>query len=278
MSAYFRSHEIDSPRATAEILLAHALHMQRIELYIRYDQPLHAGELQQLKTLIGRRSRREPVAYITGRKEFWSLDLEVTPDALIPRPETECLVEAAVEYLDAAPIQLRCNILELGTGSGAIGVALASRYPQHLLIASDSSIKAIRVAWRNAQRLGLSGRICFICSSWLNAFANNSSGFDLIVSNPPYIKTGVLPDLQPEIFAYEPLEALDGDHDGLGSIRHIVESAHAYLKPGGCLLLEIGYDQKEPLRQIAVQGPPYADFRCRKDYSGRDRVVSLIKK
>ena len=148
-TGYFDSHHIDSPRATAEILLAHVIHAKRIDLYLRFDQPLNSDELYRFKALIKRRTNREPVAYIVGHKEFWSMDLEVNRNVLIPRPETECLVERALESLAAGPNPGRKSILELGTGCGAVVLALASENSRHSYVGTDISSDAVRVARRN---------------------------------------------------------------------------------------------------------------------------------
>lgn len=274
---YFNSHDIDSSRATAEILLAHTLAADRIDLYLHYDQPLNADELNRFKAVIKRRIKREPVSYILGHKEFWTLDLEVNPDVLIPRPETECLVERALENLAAAPDSGRKHILELGTGSGAILLALASENARHLYCGTDISAGAIRVAQRNAICHGLAENVRFLIADWFAPFAVRANLFDMIVSNPPYIKTGDLEQLQPEIKAFEPLVALDGSADGLRCLRLIIQSAYLYLKPGGVLILEMGHDQKVPLTQIIDRCGQYDDISFYKDYGGYDRIVAMRK-
>ncbi len=276
-AAYFSRHSIDSPRATAEILLSHALAANRIDLYLHYDQPLNADELNRFKALIKRRIKREPVAYILGHKEFWTLDLEVTTEVLIPRPETECLVERVLENLAALPHTGPKRILELGTGSGAILLALASENARHTYWGTDISAAAICVAQRNANSHGLAENTQFIIADWFAPFAARSNGFDMIISNQPYIKTGDLEQLQPEIKAFEPLVALDGSTDGLQCLRHIIESAHHYLKPGGRLILEMGHDQKAPLTQIIDRSGRYEDIAFYTDYSGYDRIVAMQK-
>jgi release factor glutamine methyltransferase len=277
-TSYFASHDIESPRASAEILLAHVLSIQRIDLYLRYDQPLSGEELSQFKSLLKRRINREPVAYIVGKKGFWSLDLVVTNDVLIPRPETECLVEAALEVLAAASTATRMRILELGTGSGAVILTLASQQPDQLYFASDASLKAIQVARTNASRHCDAGAIDFFCGDWFAPLALKSGFFDMILSNPPYIKSGDLGSLQPEIVDFEPTQALDGGLDGLYSLRHIIDSAHRFLKPGGILMMEIAYDQKEDVFRIMQACGHYHQFDCKKDYGGNDRVVQMRKK
>jgi release factor glutamine methyltransferase len=273
-ASYFASHDIAQSRATAEILLAHTLGLKRIDLYLRYDQPLHLEELTRFKTYIKRRVNAEPVAYITGEKEFWSLPFRVTPDVLIPRPDTECLVEATLVLLpDADPMPLQ-RVLELGTGSGAIVVALASERRSARYFALDRSLPAIRMARRNAERLGLSDKIDFFCSDW---FVSIRSGmlFDIIVSNPPYIKRDEISRLQPEIARYEPRGALDGGPHGLDALEAIIRRSRAHLVPKGYLLLEIGYDQKASVAEIARKAGGYEQAVFFKDYSGMDRVAQL---
>jgi release factor glutamine methyltransferase len=275
---FFKSHGIDSPRTTAEILLAHVLKLKRIDLYVRYDQPLFGEELEQFKALLKRRINREPVAYIVRGKEFWSMELSVTEDVLIPRPETECLVEAAVHVLgdDSNPQPKR--ILELGTGSGAVVLAMAYQNPCHFYFASDVSVKAVKIAVENARHHCLDARIHFFSGDWFSALNMGKSSFDLILSNPPYIKTAVLHRLQPEISKYEPVVALDGGEDGLCCLRRIILGVHPYLKPGGTLLLEIAHDQKEDVYKIMVECGCYEHFGCTQDYSGYDRVIRMRKK
>ena len=277
-TSYLKTHDIDSPRATGEILLAHALKFKRIDLYLNYDQPLVAEELNTFKMLIKRRIRREPVAYILGAKEFWSMDLKITPDVLIPRPETECLVEVALNFLSNIPSSQSQRILDLGTGSGAIVLALVSQQPRHVYFTSDYSKKAAELASRNAARHDFSGRIHFFVGDWFTPLSQKKSGFDMIVSNPPYIPSQMIGKLQPEIHQFEPRAALDGDEDGLACFKKIIGSAHCYLKPHGMLLLEIGHDQKDDVHRIVSDCNFYDDFNHTRDYSGCDRVVWMRKR
>ena len=274
-STYFKSHDIDSARATAEILLAHALNLSRIELYLRYDQPLIKDELKVFKELIRRRVLKEPVAYILGRREFWSMELDVSRDVLIPRPETECLVEQALAVLNDTEATACRRILELGTGSGAIILALLSRLGPCVGIASDISYSALQLARNNARHHGLDARIHFLCADWTQPFKTQFEPFDIIVSNPPYIQTHHIPTLQPEIHRYEPLLALDGGDDGLRCLRKIISEAHHFLLPGGTLLMEIGHDQRQALEQIVVANRHYESPVFHKDYGGYDRVLSI---
>ncbi|MGD2096165.1 MAG: peptide chain release factor N(5)-glutamine methyltransferase [Desulfobacterales bacterium] len=277
-TTYFKRNDIDSPRATAEILLAHALAAERIDLYLHYDQPLNAEELSRFKAVIKRRIKREPVAYILGYKEFWSLQLAVTQKVLIPRPETECLVERALACLAATSGSGRQRILEMGTGCGAILIALASENAGHTYWGTDISVAAIQVAQRNALDHDLAASIHFLVADWFAPFAVRAGLFDMVISNPPYIRSGDLKRLQPEIQEFEPLVALDGSEDGLHCLRHIIQSAHVYLKPGGILLLEMGHDQKAPLKQIIQCCDPYEDVAFYTDYSGYDRIVAMRKR
>ena len=279
-TSYFKSHNIDSPRATAEILLAYVLKSRRIDLYLRYDQPLYSNELSLFKTLIKRRLSREPVAYIVGVKEFWSLDLVVTKDVLIPRPETECLVEAAISlFPDDLNSGLKPKrILEPGTGSGAIILALASKCKGNIFFASDRSIKAIKLALLNAKHNNLDGTINFFSGDWFAPLKNKTHLFDMIISNPPYIQTRTIDNLEPEIYQYEPRMALDGGEDGLCDLRYIICNAHIYLSQDGYLLLEIGHDQKDDVQEIIDKSGNYEHVIFTKDYSGYYRVVQMRKK
>ncbi|MCK5507025.1 MAG: peptide chain release factor N(5)-glutamine methyltransferase [Desulfobacterales bacterium] len=275
-TSYFKSHNIDSPGLTSEILLAHTLSLKRIDLYLRYDQPLTGDELLLFKTYIKRRIKREPVAYIVGAREFWSMKLTVTKDVLIPRPETECLVESALSFPELGSGPNR--ILELGTGSGAIILALASEKPEYIYFASDSSVEAVNLAFMNAKFHHLDGKINFFAGDWLEPVKNTGQLFDMIISNPPYIRTLSMPELQPEIYKYEPLAALDGGKDGLDSIKKIIFEAHAFLVQNGMLLLETGHDQKNQIKKIIDDCGKYEDVVFKKDYSGYDRIVCMRKK
>ncbi len=276
-AGFFKSHNIESPRPSAEILLAHCLGMNRVDLYVNFDKPLTGPELDRYRGFVKRRANREPAAYITGRKEFWSLDLTVTPDVLIPRPETEHLVEACLAGLSDRqnPPQ---RILELGVGSGAVILALAGENPEHLFFASDRSPKALAVAKKNAIDLFPNQQIHFFAGDWFDPLSSEATGFDIIVSNPPYVKTSDLSQLEPEIRQYEPAAALDGKEDGLSAIRRIVVDAPEYLNHAGELFIEIGYDQKEPVRRIVHDSGRYENLSFIKDYAGRDRIVRMIKK
>lgn len=274
-TSYFDSHKIEGARASAEILLANALGLKRIDLYLRYDQPLSRQELSIFKTLIKRRIKREPVAYITGNKEFWSMDLDVTKDVLIPRPDTESLVEQALTYVPGKNSNTIWKILDLGTGSGAIILSMATQRPQHRYFASDRSEKALGIAVGNAKKHYLSDTILFFAGDWFNPIKNNIHDFDMILSNPPYIPNQVIADLEPEIALYEPRIALDGGKDGLDCLRLIINQAPSFLKPAGFLILELGYDQKQKVSEIVNNCSKYDSIRIVKDYGGNDRVAIM---
>jgi release factor glutamine methyltransferase len=281
-TSYFNTHDIERPRAEAEILLSHALKLQRIDLYLRYDQPLYDEDLKRFKELVKRRINREPVAYIVGIKEFWSMDFAVTKDVLIPRPETEFLVEAALDLLPAGstsdPVLTPRHVLELGTGSGAVILALASMRPGHRFFATDRMWAAVRTARENAVRHGLENNVELICADWFAPFSPKPCAFDMILSNPPYVPSRLIGGLQPEITGYEPISSLDGGKDGLSCLNHIIGHAHLYLRAKGALLLEIGEDQKNDVERIADGCGAYEHIVCIKDYSGYDRVVQMRKK
>jgi release factor glutamine methyltransferase len=271
---YFKQLGIAQSRSVAEILLANVLCCARIDLYLKHDQPLNAQELANYKKVIRRRAKYEPEAYIIGQKEFWSLNFEVSPDVLIPRPETECLVETVLSRI---PADDAARVLELGVGSGAISVALAHERTGWQYWASDISFRAIRVARKNAVRLLGGNGIRFFVGRWFEPLDGGHARFDLVLSNPPYIPTNQLAQLQPEIQFFEPPGALDGGPDGLVSIARIIDSAHVFLKPGGYLLLEMGHDQMAGIKALVRRQAAYDRVDFRNDYSGYPRVA-LVRK
>ena len=273
---YFNRHHIENARNDAEVLLAHALKVRRIDLYLNHDKPLSEAELGRFRELIRRRRSREPVAYITGMREFWSLELKVDPAVLIPRPETECLVEAALPLLETGDDRPR-RVLELGTGSGAIVIALAHERAQHRYVAMDRSPAALQLARENARRHGCETRIAWFCGDWDGALKHDLCLFDLIVSNPPYIPSGDIDGLQPEIQRYEPRTALDGSADGLACLGRIIQAAPRLLANGGWLALEMGCHQAAPVRALSEAAGSFKETRIVKDYSGLDRVAMMRK-
>ncbi len=263
------------------MLLAHILGCRRIELYLRYDQPLHRLELARFKEVVLRRVNAEPVAYITGEKEFWSLSLAVNRDVLIPRPETESLVEAALHLVPEDLIGHEGDgsyrVLDLGTGSGAIILALASERPNARCFALDRSAAAVAVARLNTRRLGLEQRVRLFVGDWFSSICLGTR-FDLIISNPPYVRQDAILGLQPEIHRYEPHVALDGGPAGLDDLERIIRGAGAYLTPGGYLILEMGEEQRPALGRIVAETRGYEAPMFFKDYAGLDRVLQLRTK
>jgi len=255
-----------SARLDAEVLLMHVSGLSRAQLVSHDEQTLPAATRERFAALIARRRAGEPVAYLTGEREFWSLPLKVTPAVLVPRPETELLVERALELI---PPDAAWLVADLGTGSGAIALALAHERPKLHIIATEKSGEALAVARDNAARLGL-GNIEFRQGDWLAPLENER--FDFIVSNPPYVPEDdphrVQPDLQ-----FEPSLAIVGGLDGLAAIRHIAAGARSHLKPGGWLLLEHGYDQGEAAAEI-LRAAGYAEVAGGRDLAGHERAVA----
>lgn len=277
-TAYFKRYNIEHSRAGAEILLSHTLQCRRIDLYLRHDQPLHTIELSRLRQAIKRRLKREPVAYIVGEKEFWSLPFKVTPSVLIPRPETECLVERALGLLPEVGAEHSSDVLELGTGSGIISVALAHERPHCRYWATDLSFQAVALARENARRNLPGEAIHFWVGNWFDGLEDSAQRFDMVVSNPPYIRSAELDGLAPEISDFEPRLALDGGPDGLTSIAILIHNAPRFLRPGGMLLLELGFEQSEGVQAIGQSCDTYDRIEFFKDYSGHARVALLRKK
>jgi len=257
-------HTSDSPALDAELLLAHCLKKERSYLYAWPEKELNEKQLSCFKALISKRLTDYPVAYILGTKAFWTLDIMVTPDVLIPRPETELLVETALEKIKLIK---QPNILDLGTGSGAIALALASERKDAKIIASDKSQKALDVAQHNAKNLHLASQIKFQQSNW---YSNIDRGqFDLIVSNPPYIEEND-PHLEQTI-RYEPKDALVAKNKGLMDIETIINQSRKYLKKNGYLLIEHGYTQGYSTLQLFLENN-YADRKTLSDINALQRV------
>lgn len=263
---------IDSGRLDAELLLGHVLNMTRAQLVVAANRPLSSEQREQFEIVLSRRLRREPLAYITGLQEFWSLDFCVTPDVLIPRPETERLVEIALKLAAELHVERPLRILDLGTGSGAIAIALASELPGAEIWATDFSRSALSVARINAQQNGVAERMQFYYGDLFTAIRDIERPFHLIVSNPPYIRRDEISQLEPEVSRWEPRGALDGGIDGLDYYRRIAAEAFDYLMPNGAMVVEIGADMAPSVTTLFVNAG-FLDMKIYQDYSGKDRVV-----
>jgi len=274
---YLRKAGIDNARLDAEVLLRDVLGMEQTDFYLSMDEAMDAAAELEFHKLLLRRAGRDPVAYITGHKEFWSLDFVVTPAVLIPRPETELLVELALKLSTPSAGTSRRNILDLGTGSGAIAVSLAKELPQARIFAVDISAAAIEIACLNARRHGVEDRMEFVSGDLLEPVAEEREGFDLIVANPPYIRSGDLAGLEPEIQKWEPTTALDGGADGLLYYRRIVAAAGDYLKAGGSILLELGYGMSEAVARLFADAGGFEPAHVYRDYAGKERVIAAAK-
>jgi len=269
-----RERGIPTPRLDAEVLLAFSLGTGRHHLYRKQQEILSASEITRFQAMVERRRAGEPVAYITGRKEFWSLEFEVDGNVLIPRPDTEVLVE---ETLRIAEVLGRPDpaILEIGTGSGIISIALATELAGARLAAVDASADALAVARRNAERHGVASRIRFLHG---NIFAPLSEKFDIVVSNPPYISEEEYACLSEGIRRFEPPEALISGPEGTEFHQRIVAGGAAFLRPGGWIVMEIGATQKDALEKLLKQEGEYDSIGFRPDYAGIPRVVSARRK
>jgi len=268
---------IDSARLDAEVLLRHVLGIEQTDFYLSMGEAMDATAEREFQKLLLRRAGREPVAYITGHKEFWSLDFIVNPEVLIPRPETELLVELALKLSRANAGTSPRNILDLGTGSGAIAVSLAKELPQARIFAVDISAAAIEIARLNARRHGVEERMGFFCGDLFEPVAEEREGFDLIVANPPYIRSGELAGLAPEIREWEPNTALDGGADGLLYYRRIIAGAGDYLKAGGSILLELGDAMGEAVARLFADSGGFEPAQVYRDYAGKERVIAAAK-
>ena len=276
---FLKDKNIESPRLCAEVLLAHQLNTDRLKLYLEYDQPVCEKDLNQYRAMIKRLIDGEPVQYITGIQEFWSMDFIVNSSVLIPRPETEILVEQALkiyseEYIEKQP---DISILDIGTGSGAIAIAIASEIETAKISAVDISAKALDTAKLNASKHGMVSRISFYEGNLLECFENDHRSFDIILSNPPYVTAKDYELLPKKIKGFEPKLALESGEDGLSHIRIILDKAPALLNPGGWLMLEMDPDQTALAVQIIGNNDEYSTGQVIKDYSNRDRVVIARK-
>jgi release factor glutamine methyltransferase len=278
-ATYLGEKGVDNPRLDSEVLLAHHLKKDRMALYLEFDQPLTQEEISGYRGLIKRRVRREPLQYITGTQEFWSLDFSVDRRVLIPRPETEVLVEMAVERLKEIPLSKDHfpKFLDMGTGCGAIAVSLAREVQDARIWATDISDKALEVARFNAKKHGVLDRIQFRRGDLWEAVEGENTPFDIILSNPPYVASEEYRDLPPEVRDYEPRLALDGKEGGMHYLFGIASAAPRYLKPGGWILLEMAPPQTEKTLSLIKRVGGYGKALRVKDYGRLYRVVAAQK-
>ncbi len=276
---YLKEKGIESPRLTAEVLLAHQLNIDRVNLYLNFDQPLIEKEITGYRSFIKRRVRHEPLQYITGHKEFWSLDFMVNPQVLIPRPESELLVELAVSLINIPAVfeNLPPKVLDLGTGCGVLAISLAKEIPHARIWATDLSENALDLARRNAKKHGVPDRIEFLQGDLWEPLTNQGIIFDVILSNPPYVATDSYDALPPEVRDYEPRQALDGMRGGLHFIEKIINKGFDFLSPGGWIILEMAPDQTNRALELVEQSKGYGKKKKIKDHSHLDRVVMAQK-
>ncbi|MAY81629.1 MAG: protein-(glutamine-N5) methyltransferase, release factor-specific [Deltaproteobacteria bacterium] len=265
--AFFRSKDIPSPRLDAELILCQHLDLDRVGLYLQFDRPLNESELAPMREMVKRRGNREPIAWILGSKGFWSLDLASHKDVLVPRPDSETLVTAA---LTLVPENERCFVADIGSGTGAIGLAIASERPEVRLFSTDISDAALQCTRENVHNLELSDRVAVLKGSLLEAIPADRT-IDIVVSNPPYIPSGEIDGLAPEIATHEPRTALDGGDDGFDIYRALIPSAAS--RATTAVLVEIG-DGQEDVVSAMMEEAGLHTIETHKDLTGTIRVVS----
>jgi release factor glutamine methyltransferase len=295
---YFTEKGIDLPRLNAELLLSHVLAMKRIELYTQFNKSVTTHQLDQLHDLIKRAGQNEPVAYLIGKTEFYSLEFNITPDCMVPRPETELLVERAIEFLRTRPVRnlTTGNMIQKGgvsngarsgtqfvcdlcTGSGCVAVAIAKNFSNARIIATDISDAALKVAAINVKKHRLESRITLLAGDLFEPLVPqiDTEKFDLIVCNPPYVSASEFEALAKNVKDYEPKLSLFAGTDGMDIHRRIIESADSFLKPDAALMLEIGYAQGQTIRQLLEQKGAFGEIKIEKDFNNNDRIALARK-
>lgn len=268
---FLRSKSVDAPRTSTELLLAHTLHMKRLELYLNFDKPVKHTELEKFRVYIKRRINREPVQYIIGDAEFMSLPFKVNKNVMIPRPETELFVEIIIDrFRNSADNEL--YILDIGTGSGNIAISLAKYLKNSNIIATDIDDNILDIAEHNARINGVSDKIKFKNESVFEV-VNEYKCLDIIVSNPPYVSKTEFEELQPEVKSYEPFNSICDNSDGLTFYKEIVKKAKIWLDFSGEIFFEIGHNQGETVREI-LQNNNFSSISILKDYAKLDRIVT----
>jgi len=289
---------IDSPRLSAELLLSYVLGLKRIELYTNFDKHVSKQQLDKLHDLVKRAGQHDPIAYLISKTEFYSLQLEVSPDCMIPRPETELLVERAVEFLRTRPVRNSVKnkmtqkeeisnggrigtqfVCDLCTGCGCIAVAIAKNFPSARIIATDISASALDVAAQNIEKHNLKEKITLLRGDLFDALVPqlDVDKFDLIVCNPPYVSAAEYEKLNKNIKDYEPRLALYAGEDGLDIYRRLIEKVDEFLKPDAALMLEIGYDQGPAVKELLEQTDAFTEIKIEKDFHDNNRIVTARK-
>ena len=277
ITEYLTEKRIDSPRLSAEMLLSYVLAMQRIDLYTQFDKLVTKQQLKQLHELVKQAGQNEPVAYLLGKTEFYSLQFNITADCMIPRPETELLTERAIEFLRTRPDKQ--FICDLCTGSGCIAIAIAINCPDARFIATDICDAALSVAAKNVEKYQLKERIKLLCGDLFDPLVPHLDveKFDLIVCNPPYVSAAEFEKLTQNITDYEPKLALFAGTDGLDIYRRICEKADAFLKPDAALMMEIGYSQGQAVRELLERTACFDEITIEKDSHNNDRIITTKK-
>lgn len=274
VTQYLTDKGIDSPRLSAELLLSYVLGLKRIELYTQYNQAVAEPQLSRLRELVKRAGGHEPIAYLVGKTEFYSMEISVTPDCMIPRPETELLVQRAVEFLRTRNgIQKVCDLC---TGSGCVAVAIAQNYPNVRIIATDICDAALAAAATNLEKHHLQDKITLLCGDLFDPIIPqlDVGKFDLIVCNPPYVSSGEYEKLDKNVKDYEPQLALLAGEDGMDIYRRIIEKVDSFLKHDAALIMEIGYAQGTAIRELLEQTGTFTDIKIEKDFHDNDRIVT----
>jgi release factor glutamine methyltransferase len=274
-SDFFAGHQIEEPRLSAELLLSHVLNCSRMELYTQFEKVPGPAEIQKFRELVKKRREHTPVAYLIGKSWFFSMEFAVSQDVLIPRPDTETLVETAIRAVRLATTWEKPEILELGVGSGCISIALAKHLTEARVVATDISQPALAMAEVNARRVGVLDRVRLVRGDLYEALDAMPvrPRFHLIVSNPPYIQTGQIAALMPEVKDHEPRLALDGGETGLTFYHRIVAGAPEYLLPTGMLLVETAFDQAAGVAEIMNASGKFSEPRIVRDAAGHQRCV-----
>lgn len=273
ITGYFTEKSIDSPRLSAELILCHVLKMQRIELYMHFEKRIEQSDLALLRSYVKRASDHEPIAYLVGLTEFYSMEIKVSPDTLIPRPETELLVQRAIDFLRTVENPYVCDLC---TGSGCIAIAVGAGVEAAHLIATDICDKALAVASDNVTFHKLTERVKLLCGDLFEPIISglDETRFDLIVSNPPYVATDEYEQLDKNVKAFEPKLALEAGPDGLDVYKRIIAGAPEHLKPAGRLMMEIGYKQGPAIKELLESSGSFKDITIEKDFAKHDRIVT----